>query len=286
MGKTSPLDRNFEQHLIDNRIFIHNYVVQPDNRNEIISKMALPRSPLEESGFTNDVFDQFRSSNDNAIQDATIMSTVLSFITGNANANTVNNLSFGNLKSLTDGSLTKAASSCCDGLRLVEIDLQIRKDLGHYIVPSNNSIMPCLPNFFIEGKGHDLSVAKRRSCYCGTLGARGVYMLRSYVDPDRALDNKAYTVVVTYHREGLLNLFTIHPAQLKNNEIAYYMTLLGTYNMTFDLETFSRGARALRNLRDWAKEQRQSLAIAANTKRMASLSEGGSFKCKHGFSLH
>ena len=107
MAKTGPLDRNFEQHLIDKQIFIHNYDIQPDNRNEIIGKMAVPRSPLEESSFTNDVLRQFRSSNDNAIQDATIMGTVLSFITGDANANTVNNLSFGNLESLTDGFLPK-----------------------------------------------------------------------------------------------------------------------------------------------------------------------------------
>lgn len=142
--------------------------------------------------------------------------------------------------------------------------------------------MPCLPDFIIEGKWHDWPVAKQQSCYCGTLGARGVYKLRSYVEPDTALDNKAYTVVATYHREGNLKRFTIHPAQLKNNEIAYYVTPLGTYDMTCNLEFFSSGTRALRNLRGWAKEQRQSLVVVANTKRKASLLARDSFACKHG----
>lgn len=73
--------------------------------------------------------------------------------------------------------------------------------------------------FLTEGQGHDWQVAKRRSCHCDTLGARKVYKLRSYVDQDTALDNRAYTVVATYHRKGILELYTVHPAQSKKDEI-------------------------------------------------------------------
>lgn len=76
------------------------------------------------------------------------MSTVLPIITGNDNANTVNGLLFDNLQSLTDGLLTQAMPISSDALLPVEIDPQIRKDLGHYIMPSINIITPCLPNFF------------------------------------------------------------------------------------------------------------------------------------------
>lgn len=36
---------------------------KPDNKDEIIGKMAPPRSQLEESGFTNDAFEKLRISN-------------------------------------------------------------------------------------------------------------------------------------------------------------------------------------------------------------------------------
>ena len=54
MVKTSQLERVLEQHLIDNRIFRHNVHEKPDNKDEIIGKMAPPMSQLEESGFTKD----------------------------------------------------------------------------------------------------------------------------------------------------------------------------------------------------------------------------------------
>ena len=152
-----------------------------------------------------------------------------------------------------------------------EIDLQIRKDLGQYIVPSTKTIAPCLPNFFIEGVGKDWDVAKRRGCYCGTLGARGVYKLRSFIDPDTALDNKAYTIVATYHKGGTLELYTIHPARFGDNGITYYMALLDKFLMDVNLDSFSKGARALRNARDWAMEQRKKMADDANAKRRALL---------------
>lgn len=99
-----------------------------------------------------------------------------------------------------------------------------------------------------------------------------MYKLREFVDPDTALDNKAYTIVATYHGEGALKLFTIHPAKDKDDEVAYYMTLLGAFFMDTDLESFRKGVRALRNARDWAKEQREALADSANAMSRAALS--------------
>ena len=277
-GSASPgnmvqtkLDDAFDVHLVDNRIFINNRKVKPENRDEIIGKLAAHMSKLEESDITEEKFERFQDRNEGALKDPTIMSTVLPIITGEANTTTANGLSFNDLEHLTDGSLTKSVSSCCDGLLSVEIDLQIRQDLGRYIVPSKKTITPCLPNFFLEGVSHDWKVAKRLGCYCGTLGARGIYKLRSYMDPYTALDNKAYTIVATFCGDGSLKLFTVHPAQFGNDEIAYYMTSLRTYVMTEDLESFRKGVRALRNARSWAMEQRKTLADAANAKRRAPL---------------
>lgn len=247
------LDRAFEKHITDHRIFI-NSRVKPANMAEIIGKMVSLRPESEELGLTQEKFDWFEDCNAKATSDPTMMSTVLPIISGYANVTTdaiiVNGLSLDKLEALTDGSLVKAVSSCCDGLLPIELDPQIRKDLGHHIMPSSKTIGPCLPNFFVEGKVDNWLLAKRQGCYCGTLAVRGVHQLRSYVDPDTALDNKAYVIVATYHKEGTLKLFTIHPTRYKDDEISYLMTPVDTYNMNINLESFQKGVRALRNARD------------------------------------
>lgn len=271
MGKTK-FDDAFDLHLADHRIFIDNIDVKPDNKADIISKLAAKRPEPEESDLTTEKFERFQQCNNVALQEDTIMSTVLPIISGAAGTITANNLLFGDLEHLTDGGLTKSVASCCDGLLLSHIGLQIRKDLGRYIIPSINTPAICLPNFFMEGASvRNWKVAKRQGIHCGALAARGVSQLRSYVNLDTALDDNAYTVVAIYCNSGLLQLFAIHLARFGSDDIAYYMTLLRSFNLTDDLESFRTGVRALRNVRDWAKEQRQTLADAANAKSRAPL---------------
>ena len=49
------------------------------------------------------------------------------------------------------------------------------------------------------------------------------------------------------------------------------MDIVGSFPMLFDLVSFSIGVRALRKARDWAMEQREKLADAANAKSRALL---------------
>ncbi len=270
MVKTK-FDDAFDLHLAQNRIFIDNIDVDPKNKADIISKLDSKRPEPEESLLTAEKFKRFQERNKIALQDATVMSSVLPIITGDADITTANNLLLGDLEPLTDGSLSKPVASCCDGLLPSQINPQIREDLGHYIMPSANSITPCLPNFFMEGVSKDHWVAKRQGFYCGALGARGIWKMRSYIDLATAFDDNAYTVVATYHRGGSLQLFAIHLARFGSDEIACYMTLLRTFPMIDNLESFRIGVRGLRNARDWAKEQRQTLADAANAKVRAPL---------------
>ena len=44
------------------------------------------------------------------------------------------------------------------------------------------------------------------------------------------------------------------------------MTELDGWSMTGKLDNFPQGASALRNTREWAKEQREEIAAAANAK--------------------
>ena len=48
--------------------------------------------------------------------------------------------------------------------------------------------------------------------------------------------------------------------------IEYRKTQLNGWDMTGNQDTFRQGASALRNARDWAKEKREELMIAANGK--------------------
>ena len=206
-----------------------------------------------------------------ALTENTLMSKAFPIIAGTSDIPSQENLLFGNLKHLTDGSITKAKPDCYDGSRPADLNKQIREELGPYIVPSTNTAAPCLPNFFTEGKGPNgnTAVCKRQALYDGALGARGIHELRSYVDPETAYDNNAYTITSTYHGgTGALKLYSTHltPSMSPGIPIEYRMTQLNGWDMTGNPDTFRQGASALRNARDWAKEKREELMIAANGK--------------------
>ena len=199
------------------------------------------------------------------------MSKAFPIIAGTADIPSQENLLFGNLKYLTNGSITKAKPDFYDGSRPADLHKHIREELGPYIVPSTNTAVPCLPNFFTEGKGPNgnAAVCKLQAMYDGALGARGVHELQSYVDPETSYDDNAYTITSTYHGgSGALKLYTTHRTRSTNpnRDYEFRMTQLRGWDMTDNPDTFRQGAGALRNARDWAKEQREELIAAANGK--------------------
>lgn len=275
--KSSAYDPGFEQHLIDHGIYPHGHEytdedssVYPDNWEEINERLAQPRPSLSPSRFSREAFRKFEKKNMQALTEGTVMSKAFPIIIGDADIPSQENIPFGNLKDLTDGSITKAKPDFYDGSQPAALDKRIREELGPYIVPSSNKSAPCLPNFFAEGKGPTGSapVAKRQACYDGALGARGVHELRSRIDPETAFDNNAYTITSTYHGgAGVLSIYTTHTTPSNNAEgpIEYRMTQLNAFAMTGNPDTFRQGASALKNARDWAKETREELITAANS---------------------
>ena len=269
--KSSAYDGGFEQHLIDHGIHMNNRAQKLNNWAEINRRIIQPRPSLSPSRFTETAFETFQQTNEEALTENTVMSKAFPIIAGTADIPSQENLLFGNLKHLTDGSITKAKPDCYDGSRPADLNKQIREELGPYIVPSTNTAAPCLPNFFTEGKGPNgnTAVCKRQALYDGALGARGIHELRSYVDPETAYDNNAYTITSTYHGgSGDLTIYSTHPTPSNDpqNPIEYRMTQLNGWKMTGNPEAFRQGASALRNARDWAKEKREELMIAANGK--------------------
>ncbi|EEQ85131.2 uncharacterized protein BDCG_08400 [Blastomyces dermatitidis ER-3] len=173
----------------------------------------------------------------------------------------------GNLAPLTDGTLAQAKSDHFYGARPEQLDCQICNKLSDHIIPSTQDDLPMVPNFFLEAKGPDgsLAVATRQACYDGALGARGMHALQSYQQDGSTYDNNAYTLTSTYHG-GTLKLYTTHLTEPEGlgRHPEYIMTQLKGWSMTSDPGTFRHGASAYRNARDWAKERRDEFIMAAN----------------------
>ena len=278
--RTTAYDGSFEQHLIDSGIYPEGYgdledLQEPSNLEEIRARLAMRRPSLSPSRFPREEFQKFRKANMQASNEAKVMSTVFPFIPGTADIPSQENVLFGNLKDLTDGTISKAKPDLYDGILPAELHKQIRADLEPYIVPSTNTTNPCVPNFFIEVKPPSgrADVCKRQALYDGALGARGIQQLRSYVDGKTSYDNNAYTITSTYDA-GLLKLYTIHPTRSTRSKMLseYRMTRLRVMTQVWDMadnvEIFRQGATALRNARDWAQEKRKELVAAANGKAL------------------
>lgn len=275
--KTSPYDPNFEQNLIDNGIYPDDYDFpdgrdppRPNNENEILERLRQPRPSLSSSQFSDKAFRTFKQTSSRALHEDDVMATVFPVIQGNACIPSARNMAFGNLKPLTDGDCVDAKPDFYDGALPTQIDRRIRGELSASIIPSTLRQAPVLPNFFTEVKGPDGSaaVAKRQACYDGTVGARGIRELQSFgTDATIAYDNNAYTITSTYH-DGQLKMYTTHPNPSTDFESSteYHMTQLGGWALTGSGGQFREGARAFRNARDWAKEQRNELIATANGK--------------------
>lgn len=226
---------------------------EPANIGDINQHLAQPRPSLSPSRFTRAEFLEFKKNRE-ALTETKVMSKVFPIIAGTADVPSQENLQFTNLETLTDGSITQAQPDFYDGVRPEKLNKQIREELGAYIVPSTDTTAPCLPNFFTEGKGPKglADVNKLQAMYDGAMGARGMHELRSYVDPETAFDNNAFTITSTYHHNGPLTMYTTHPVKSTNSEIPieYRMSQLHSYAMTGNTDSFRQGATTLRNARD------------------------------------
>ncbi|KAM5489075.1 hypothetical protein MaudMau93_003800 [Microsporum audouinii] len=253
---TAAYNRNFEQKLVDYDIYLDGYdhsdgqpPATPNNMDEIIQRLAQPRRSLSPPNFPESKFREFKQ------KDARTSKARGDYL-------------FGNLAPLTDGTLAIAKPGHFFGSLPKYLEPEIRDELSEYIIPSTQANLPMLPNFFLEAKGPDtsLAVAIRQACYHGSLGARGIYKLQTYRQKEPTYDNNAYTIISIYYG-GALKLCTIHPTAPWPNSKGrpeYIMTSLRSFAMADSLDSFRQGATAYRNARDWAKEQRDGFIRAAN----------------------
>jgi hypothetical protein len=240
--------------------------------------MTQPRPSLSPSRFSDGAFEAFVDQTIRALNEKGISGPPFQTLVGNDY--TPNDLPFGNLAPLTDGTIVNAQPDYYEGARPEQLDRRIRNELGPYIVPSTNHCAPIAPNFFTEGKGPDGSraVVKRQSCYDGAVGARAMQHLQSYGEPEPVYDNNAYTITSTFDGEHL-HMYTTHPTQPANpgDPPEYHMNQLNGWTVTGNSEAFRQGATAYRNARDWAKEKRDEFIETANG-RVTNLPQDMSFE--------
>ncbi|KAL9089538.1 MAG: hypothetical protein Q9159_002490 [Coniocarpon cinnabarinum] len=278
--KTSTYDAAFEQHLLDYGVYPEGYdedaresrkEARPANLDDIKEALKKRRPSLSPSRFGHTEHVAFNQRDRNAHVEMDITKNVFPTITGENIIPSSGHVEFNNLAPLTDGSIAYCKPDHYEGSRPTELDLAIRHRLHQFIIPSNNTSRPCLPNFFTELKGPSgtTEVAELQACYDGAMGARAVYQLRSYVDDETALDGKAYTITSTYmggKGAGILQMYVSHPAHSGNPErpINYHMTQIGGWVIRLSATTFREGVTAFRNAREWALRQRKGLIESAN----------------------
>ncbi|KAM5430176.1 hypothetical protein McanMca71_001646 [Microsporum canis] len=284
-SSTAGYNRNFQQHLVKHGIYPKGFEYsggrkfpKPNNWEEIIERLTQPRRSLSPSRFPEQEFERFDEVDTEAYRKKNILIEVIKTIDGDTGDATCvgGDYSFANLSPLTDGLLVPARPDHFLGARPEGLKAEIRKDLKHKIVPTTSDHRPIAPNFFLQVKGLDgsLAVAFRQACYNGALGARGMHCLQSYKQ-EPIYDGNAYTITSTYHG-GMLKLYTTHltaPTPEHGGGPKYIMTQLKALAMTGDSEAFRKGATAYRNARDWAKEQRDKFIRSANERHAQSQSE-------------
>jgi hypothetical protein len=233
-------------------------------------RMTQTRRSLSPSR-VSDQFKQLRRGNAHAAKEKQVSELVIPIIEGKIPdvRCRAGGVPFNNFDPLTDVTLKHANPDIYYGALPEELSRKVRDELCGRIIPSTQHNLPMVPNFFVETKGPDgsIAVAKRQACYNGAFGARSMHSLKMYGKSPDVYDNKACTVTSTFH-DGNLKLYTSHIAlsHTSSNRPVYYMNQLGAYSLTGSKRIFIEGVTAYRNMRDWTEEQRSEAIQNANAR--------------------
>lgn len=264
----STHDRNFEQHLTDNNIYPIWRSQKPD-LEIIFAALAAPGLSLSHSQFPADLFETFLKSNLQARNEDDIFADVIPTIIGPRDVNwpIARNTTLKHLEPLTDGTIPLAKPDFTYGALPEQLDPTIHTKLGRFIAPGPG--IPIVPNFFLEVKGPNGSAAvnTQQACYNGAIGARAMHQLQNYGREQPIYDGRSYAFSSTYH-DGTLKLYAHHltaPAT-RGGQPEYHMTQLDTWAITGNVQSFTAGVTAFRNLRDLAKQHRDTFIQQANSR--------------------
>ncbi len=259
----SAYDQNFAQHIRQNGVFAMGQVT-PSNLNQIQRRMTRRRSSLTLARFPESTWRNFREAMNSSSTQAEIFNVVMPVLMGDHVIPHGMERLFNNLQpALRNGKvqLNGPKPDWFDGHTPSSENQDLRQRLGRYIVPSKNASLPFLPNFFIEVKGPNGVPDQNRLqvIHAGIFGARGMQRLRAHALGYRAaaVEKPGQAILVTYC-STTIEISLIHTAEptLSNWEVEYHVTHLGIWNPGSSIQEFRKAASALRNLRDWAKDER------------------------------
>ncbi|KAJ4230719.1 hypothetical protein NW757_013984 [Fusarium falciforme] len=266
--KSTAYDRDFDLHLTEHAIHPTWRSRKPD-LEEIKATLAVPRPSLSPSKFSDGAFEAFQERNDQAKDEDDVLANVIPTILGPSQANRycARNTVFANLEPLTDDTIAAPKPDIYYGAYPEQLARSARNELAGHIVPSTMLDKPMAPNFFMEVKGPDgsLAVATRQARYDGAVGSRAIHSLQNYGAEEPQYDGKVHTFSSIYHG-GQLQLYAHHVTAptTEGGRPEYHMTQVKSYAMTSDLDTFVKGAGALRNTLDLTERRRSDFIRAAN----------------------
>ncbi|KAI3390238.1 hypothetical protein diail_11349, partial [Diaporthe ilicicola] len=264
--KSTAYDRNFDLHLTEHAIHPTWRSRKPDLK-EIKATLAVPRPSLSPSKFSDGAFEAFQERNDQAKDEDDVLANVIPTILGPSNRYCARNTVFANLEPLTDDTIVAPKPDIYYGAYPEQLARSARNELAGHIVPSTMLDKPMAPNFFVEVKGPDgsLAVATRQARYDGAVGSRSIHSLQNYGANEPQYDGKVHTFSSIYHG-GQLQLYAHHVTAptTEGGRPEYHMTQVKSYAMTSDLDTFVKGAGALRNTLDLTEQRRNDFIQAAN----------------------
>jgi len=252
---------------------------KPPNWEAINQRLAQRRpslSPFPEERFEEFVQADARANNEDQVKDS-VMPKLLAV--GGAQRN----IRFTNLAPLDgfkDDELKKAQPDYYFGAPPETLPPEIRNELSKHIVPSTSTHLPIAPNYFIEAKGPDgsLAVATRQACYDGAHGARAMQSLRSFRQSEPEYDNVAHTLSTIYHG-GQVKIFSHSVAQPNGPGTLPVISMhqQRSFALTDSEPSHVQGLTAVRNAADWAEEERNAGIMLARERASqgAADNEGG-----------
>jgi len=270
-----PKDANYQQKLIDGGVYPYGYKF-PDGRrpplplewDEINRRLAQSRPSLSPSKFSDGGYQEFiekdaEAFNEDAVKDSVLPAMLRAM---GASSGAQKNILFTNIDPIVAG-ISQAKPDYYYGAQPEQIHPNVRTDLSKHITPSSHAHLPAVPNFSLEAKGPDGSLAEalRQACHNGAIGERAMQSLETYGQDEPVYDGNAHTISSIYHG-GTLKMYAHSAAQPNGpgTRPEYYMHQIKGWSMTSDQDTFLKGATAFKNAGDLTAEYRNAAIAHAN----------------------
>jgi hypothetical protein len=240
--------------------------------------LAEPRPSLSPSKFSEGRYQEFvkndaKAFNEDAVKDSVLPAMLRAMDASNG---AQKNILFINTAPMVEG-ISQAKPDYYYGTQpeLIHSDVRNSEQLSRYIIPSNHTNLPAVPNVSLEAKGPDGSFAEalRQASHNGAIGERAIHSLETYGQDPPVYNNNAHTISSIYHG-GQLKIYSHSVAQPNGpgTQPEYYMHQVNGWSMTGNQNSFLQGATAFKNALDLTAEYRNDAITHAN--KIAQSAEG------------